>query len=289
MRRPVALWFGLALAALASGCRHCDCDRVESELRAREMDVHHLRAELDRCSIYNQALQQELSALRGDGLPPGGPGPTPISSLVLGRQTGGRSNDSCDGDDALQVQVEPRDADNQAVKVAGALVVGVQEVTKEGTKRPLSVWEIPPEQLRRYWRSGLLTSGYVLNLPWKVWPSTEKLRVTAQFQLPDGRVLEADKDVTVRLVPANRRPTVVVPGDKAAPAPPPSPSDGPSLQPVPAPADPGKGGAPWVPPAATPLPAPQTTSAPTSLWRSVEPLPPPPAAEILRPEAIRSR
>jgi hypothetical protein len=36
-------------------------------------------------------------------------------------------------------------------------------------------------------------------LPWKRCPTTEKLRIVAQFKLPDGRVFEADKDVTIHV------------------------------------------------------------------------------------------
>src|SRR5439155_24466275 len=56
--------------------------------------------------------------------------------------------------------------------------------------------------LRKTWRSGLLSSGYQVVLPWKAWPSSEKLRVTARFTLVDGRSFEADKDVSIRLTPA---------------------------------------------------------------------------------------
>jgi len=52
----------------------------------------------------------------------------------------------------------------------------------------------------------LLGSGYFLILPWKVWPSNDKVRVVAQLRLPDGRLFEADKDVTIHLPPPGQRP-----------------------------------------------------------------------------------
>ena len=256
MRCLVASCFGLALVVAACGCR--SCHRVESELRARETDVRELREELDRCSIFNQALQHELRSLRGD-LPPGSdgqpPAAYPVRSIVLGRQTGGRDSENCPGDSSLQVQLEPRDTEGHAIKAPGSLFLQVQEITKEGVKRPLSSWEIPQDKLRKTWKPGLLTTGYVLNLPWKVWPSTDKLRVTAQFQLADGRVFEADKDITVRVTPADRRPVV------APEAKPPDAESGPVL-PAPRTFDPAKLG--------------QTNSQPESngpslLWKSVEP------------------
>ncbi len=223
MRCLVACSLGLSLLIAVSGCH--SCDGVERELQARENDVRELRAELDRCGVYNQTLQQEVQALRGQlGMPLHGSPPAayPVQALTLGRQTGGRSNDIVPGDDSLQVQVEPRDPDNQVIKAPGQILIVAQEITSEGIKRPLSSWMIPPEAVRKSWVNGLLTTGYLFTLPWKNWPTTEKLRVTAQFQLPDGRMFEADRDVTVRLIPANQRPAVV-PNTNPDSAPPPSP------------------------------------------------------------------
>ena len=242
MRCLMACCFSLTLVIAVGGCR--SCDRVESELRARENDVRELREEVDRCGIYNQTLQQEVHALRGQlGVPVDGstpPAAYPVQSLVLGRQTGGRSNDICPGDDALQVQVEPRDPEGQAIQAPGQLVIHTQEINSQGIKQPMSTWVIPPEQLRRSWKNGLLTTGYLLNLPWKVWPSSEKLRVRAQFQLADGRIFEADRDVTVRLTPLKQRPTVVPnnspnpnPAPTFPPAPQPANESGPVLLPAP--------------------------------------------------------
>ena len=267
MRCLVVCLFSVVLLIAVGGCR--SCDRVQAELRARETDVRELREELDRCGVYNQTLQQEVQTLRGQlGMPSDGSAPPaayPVQSLVLGRQTGGRSNDVCPGDDALQVQVEPRDPEGQAIKAPGQLVVNALEITSEGIKRPLSTWVIPPEQMQRSWKAGLLTTGYVFNLPWKVWPSTEKLRITAQFQLADGRVFEADRDVTVRLTPLNRRPKVV------STEPPPA---APTVQPAPIPES---------KPAAAPMPTGERTPVLLPAPRLVTPAEPEPPAHILSP------
>src|SRR5262249_19559199 len=136
----------------------------------------------------------------------------PIRSLTLGRQTGGRELEGVTGDGALQVVLEPRDPENQSIKVPGAALVEVFEITPEGLKRPLSTWEITPDQLRSTWRAGLLTTGYVLLLPWKEQPTTEKQRVVVQFRLSDGRMFEAEKDITIR-VPKGPRKLMPPPDD----------------------------------------------------------------------------
>lgn len=272
MRCLVACCLGLSLLIAASGCR--SCDRVESELRARESDVRELREELDRCGVYNQTLQQEVHALRGQlGVPLSGPPPAayPVQKLTLGPQSGGRSNNLCPGDDSLQVEVEPRDPDGHVIKAPGQLLILTEEITPEGLKRPLSSWMIPPDLLRKSWVNGLLTTGYLLNLQWKIWPSTEKLRVSVQFQLADGRLFGADRDVTVRLTPINQRPGAAPKTNpNAAPLPP--DQGAPMLLPAPRPIDPAK-----------PNPPAPSDVIPGPLLGAAQLTTEPQAAEILRP------
>jgi hypothetical protein len=268
MRPSVAWLVGVALAASATGCRS-NSALVESELRRRECQVRQLRDEVGRCGAYNQALEQELRNLRGEGLPPdaperGQPG-YPVRSLTLGRGTGGRDDHALPGDEALEVHVEPRDPEGNVTRAPGTAIVQAAEIPTDGVKRPIGSWDIGQDELRHSWRTGLLSTGYVLVLPWKVWPSVEKLRVTVQFRLVDGRLFEADKDVHVRVAPANLRPVpepVTVP-----PAGPTGPAIGDEMLPIPRPT--GKDGADGVRP-----------SAPKA---SESKVPLPPAAEILRP------
>ena len=212
MRRIArALLLGATAAASALGCRST-CEPVERQLHARENELLEAREEIERCHAINEGLQMELQAAHAD--PSANPGDPncpappayPIRSLTLGRQTGGRDGDASGGDEALQVVVEPLDADNQAVKVPGSLFIQALEITPAGLKQPLSTWQISDDELRRSWRAGLLGAGYFLVLPWKVWPTNDKLRVDVQFHTADGRLFEADKDVTIRVVPAAKRP-----------------------------------------------------------------------------------
>jgi len=200
----------LSLVLCLAGCRS-NCDLVEAELRTRDIQLADLRTERESLIAHNEALQHELIALRGGTvtkLPLQEAAPThTLHSLVLGRQTGGLDSDGKPGDEALQVLVEPRDGDGHTVMAAGTLTVRAAEIVREGLKKPLCSWEVTGDALRHSWKNGLLTTGYYLVLPWKTWPSSDKVRVIAQLTLGDGRVFEAEKDVTVRPVPpASRKP-----------------------------------------------------------------------------------
>jgi hypothetical protein len=147
------------------------------------------------------------------------------------------NEDGVPGDEALQVVLEPRDGDDHAIKAPGTLTIQTLEITPEGLKKPLCSWRVPPDALRRTWKSGLWSSGYFVTLPWKVFPGQERVRVVAQFVLPDGRSFEADKDVTIRLVPEAQRKVVspVFPSESdvvypQTTLPQPRPTSGPALE-----------------------------------------------------------
>jgi len=124
-----------------------------------------------------------------------------IQRIVLGRLTGGYDNDGLPGDEALQVIIEPRDAADHSIKTLGRVTITALEVNFQGVKTPIGEWSVSPEQLRPTWKQGLLSTGYVLILPWKTPPQSENIRVIARLTVQDGRVYEADKDVKVRLMP----------------------------------------------------------------------------------------
>jgi len=192
----------LLAALLAPGCRNTEL--LESELRARDRDIRELREEVARLGLHNEAVQRELGATCHGSwklVPETASQIFAVHRITLGRGTGGYDQDHQLGDEALQVVVEPRDGEDHVIKAQGTLAVTALEVSPEGIKTPFSAWTVPAEQLRRSWRSGFFTTGYVLVLPWQKDPHTEKVRVVVRLETPDGRLFETDRDIRVNLRP----------------------------------------------------------------------------------------
>ena len=283
----------LLICTLVAGCKSPN-HKLESELRARDNDIDYLKNELYRSKTYNKAMEMELHATRGE-VPPGTPYDPlnkvyPLKHITLGRQTGGVDLDGQTGEEALQVIIEPKDAESHVVKVPGSVLIQVIEISTEGLKTPLSTWQVSNDELSKSWRNGLLTTGYALTMQWKLWPNSDKLRVIVHFKLDDGRLFEAEKDFTLKLPPAYLRKapsvetqtipptsTMIIPTPRLTnPSPVTSnvPLPNPMREPVYAPI-PNTNSVPTpMPnsPAPTPLPAP--TPAPTPL-PAPAPLPPP--------------
>jgi hypothetical protein len=279
------------LVVTLAGCRN-PCDLVEAELRTRETQIHELRSELYRLGACNDALLREVQALRGTScaqIPIEEASQTlPLRSIVLGRQTGGLDEDGLPGDEALQVLVEPRDADGHTLKTPGILVVRTLEVTPEGLKKPLSSWQVNGNALCRNWRSGLLSTGYYLILPWKTWPGTEKVRVIATFVLADGRSFEAERDVTIRLAPIEyRKPAPPEPAELSPGPPVGLPPLAPEVLPSPRPLTaPGSGGSASQRPRGTDRTG---TTRPAAYWPNTPRVPLSEAIQLLSPVALPQR
>jgi hypothetical protein len=231
---PRTLVTRLALASLLlAGCRGRN-DLVEAELRSRDRELSETRAALTHAELLNEALTREMRERHGTcASPVASPivrdGPAEliagmVKEIVLGRQTGGVDDDRQPGDEALLVVATPRDADGSAIKAPGTMSVSAFEISAEGIKIPLSTWELSTLQLRPTWKSSLFATGYHMTLPWQNWPNSEKLRLVVRFTtLPDGRVFEADRDVTIRLGLRNGAPPIRI--GPAVPTPVVAPSD----------------------------------------------------------------
>jgi hypothetical protein len=242
-------------------------DLIEAELRTKERELAETRSQLRNSKNLNDAYQRTprgMSATAEDG------GPfLPIKELTLGSGTGGADNDSQPGDEALQVVLVPKDEDGSAVKVPANIVILAYETSRNGTKCLISRWDIGADQLRRTWRSGLFATGYYIPLQWDQLPAYDKVRVVARLQTLDGRVFEADKDITVRVLPG------VTPRDRGTPPAPALPQ--PNVFPPS-----GLEDVPYSPRTAPGIPSPGVPTVPP-LGPRIEELPPPNESRSDRP------
>jgi hypothetical protein len=214
MRIAATIWCLLSLH-VAVGCRHSRSETIEAELRTKERMLRETKEELERARLVNESLEREYLR-RQQGLSPGDNSAIlSPKDIIIGRGTGGVDDDGIPGDEALQVVVVPRDEDGNPVRAVGTLMVSAWEILPGGVKVPLSSWDVSAMDVRRSWKGGLFASGYFIVLPWKKLPVAERLRVGAQLTLPDGRIYEADKDISIRPLkqlgppPGQRMPSII--------------------------------------------------------------------------------
>ena len=95
--------------------------------------MRELRADLDRAQADNEALVRELTSIRHGSAakitPELAAQTYTLKQITLGRGTGGVDEDACPGDEALEVVVEPRDADGHTIKAPGSVHVEALEIS----------------------------------------------------------------------------------------------------------------------------------------------------------------
>ena len=188
-------------------------DLIEAELRTRERELADTRVALEQARNLNRAYAQQ--ALTAEAPPPNSPTYVPVKEIVLGRGTGGVFGEGPSGDDALMVVVVPRDEDGAAVKVPARLEIAAWEITTAGLKNPIGNWALPAEKVRPTWRSGLISTGYFVLVPWQTFPTSDRVRIAVRLVTLDGRTFEADRDISVKIAQGSR---VNPPGPHANPA-----------------------------------------------------------------------
>ncbi len=184
----------------------CSCkpnkryDLIEAELRTRERELAETRLALEQSRNLNKAYVHQSPSASGPTVPdPGNAAVVFVKEIALGRGTGGVDEDGVPGDEGLMVVVAPKDEDGTAIKVPARVQIAAWEVSPAGIKTPIGNWTLPPEKVRPTWRSGFVSTGFFVAVPWQTYPSTEKVRVAVRLTTLDGRAFEADKDVQVKL------------------------------------------------------------------------------------------
>ena len=256
------------LFALSAGCRSNNnrYDLIEAELRTRERELADTRAALEQSRNLLRAYESAQPPGPLPGPPPAGGGAYyPVKQIDIARGTGGTDEDGAPGDEGLMVVIVPRDEDGSAIKVPARALVAAWAISPAGLKSQIGSWEVPAEKLRGTWKSGLISTGYFVTVPWQTLPNSDRVRVAVRLITVDGRAFEADRDVTVRVtVPPGRAGTNVLPFPQPAPGgrsgvpritPPPGGGSKPLFPEMPPPGVP-----PALPPGAEELPPPMPSN-----------------------------
>ncbi len=185
-RIPFALC--LVPAAALAGCTH-----VNPDYRYREGHTEQLREQLYSGEFAASARHRE---------DPGRPQTAHVAAYSAPPPPAGRLTLSAaphgERGQALRVLVGPRDPGGRPVRAGTALRVSVLQDTPGGQSACLSDWELPADLLEHAWAAGWSEAGYRLIVPWKIWPTADRVRVVARLTREDGSHQEAQADVVLR-------------------------------------------------------------------------------------------
>jgi hypothetical protein len=147
---------------------------------------------------FGGGLQQPVSVRRR--LEPADPRITHLHIDPL--RTGGADFDQQPGDDGISLVVEPRNAADEFVPLAGPLSIVVLDYARraEGDAARLGRWELDAEQVEEAMTNNEHVRGVHLRLAWSdAKPTDSKLLVAVRYTTVDGRKLESRRDIYITL------------------------------------------------------------------------------------------
>lgn len=115
--------------------------------------------------------------------------------------TAGHDFDSKPGDDGIALLVEPRNADDHLIPVAGKTSIVVLDPALDGEAARVARWEFTAEEAARRVKKGNgRERGLSFKLPWPAGPPKHsKLHVFVRMESDEGKVFEADSEFYVIL------------------------------------------------------------------------------------------
>lgn len=118
-----------------------------------------------------------------------------VSAVEIHRLTSGLS--AVGVPPAMHVVLQPVDSDREVIKVAGEITVTASLVDAEGVPQTVGSLELSITDSRKAWNSGLVSSGFSIDLPLKqeVWDAVKnngrQVVVTASLDLGPSRTYSA--------------------------------------------------------------------------------------------------
>ena len=114
--------------------------------------------------------------------------------------TGGIDLDGRPGDDGLSVVLQPRNAARQFVPLPGKVSVALLDPHKLGDAARIGRWTFTPDEIEPAINTSGDIQGIYLEVPWpgRI-PESSELRLFVRYETADGRKIEADREIHVKL------------------------------------------------------------------------------------------
>ncbi len=107
--------------------------------------------------------------------------------------TGPHSFGSRPGDDGVQLNFSPRDAENRPINAPGEVSIVVIDPEVSGAAARVARWDFTSEEAASHYQQTALAKGFRFQLLWpNKPPEHERARLYVRFTTPDGRKFEAE-------------------------------------------------------------------------------------------------
>lgn len=193
-------------AALAAGCQPTpeidlqrELDRARETIEAKDRQLAARQSALDDC---NKLLTTARAFT-----------PDQLSKIIypenvqIAALSGGYGEEGRPGDVGVVVYLQPIDADDDILKVAGDIRIELFDLQMPPGQNQIGVCYYPADKVRKLWYGQLATNHFTLKCPFSTPPKHSEITVRATFvDYLTQRVMTDQKVVTIKLPPAAATP-----------------------------------------------------------------------------------
>jgi hypothetical protein len=117
------------------------------------------------------------------------------------RSTSGVDLDGHPGDDGISVWIEPRNKNGQFLEAPGPVTIALLDPSVPGEGARVARWDFDQADVAKSLEQGPPNRGFHFQVPWPdAEPCSERLHLFIRYVAEDGRKVEADREISVRLV-----------------------------------------------------------------------------------------
>ncbi len=161
--RPVTIILAGCLLVIAAGCGNAGSRAsTAKEIKTLKQEKTQLTRQIEQSKSETERLKEHIQAL--SALPPEARLEyiDRLQRIKIAGYTNLYDKDKDGRKEKLIVHVQPIDLDGDIIKTAGAVDVQLWDLNKEQGQALLGQWHIEPNDLKKLWSSGFLTTSYRL-------------------------------------------------------------------------------------------------------------------------------
>ena len=156
-------------------------DQLHQQWLDAQRQEDDLAREKEQLSKANKTLADQVETLQGLG-PDRLERLYRVTSIELGRYTGGVDLDGKDGHDAIKVYLDPLDRYGSTIKAAGEVSIRLFDLAEPAEKNLIGEYRWSVDELAQQWRGGFGVYRFSFICPWKAGPPRhDQITVRAEF------------------------------------------------------------------------------------------------------------
>jgi len=152
-----------ALMHFVAGCENAGRKpSLTEEINTLRREKKDLARQIEKSKLENKDLKKQIRVLSGLPTEVKPENLYRLQRIKITKYTGFYDKDKDGKKEKLIVYIQPLDEDGDIIKAVGAVDVRLQDPNENKDQAPLGQWHVEPNQLKKLWFAGFISTNYKL-------------------------------------------------------------------------------------------------------------------------------